>query len=101
MIPAMTIREPFQHAVQNASARRDIAQAVRDGIPAEQLAAEFGISLSTVHRYAAEWEGARRKVLTLSEFEREVIREGCRRGNRRRWVRQYGAEVVRQVMGES
>ncbi|OHU33601.1 hypothetical protein BKG79_22460 [Mycobacteroides chelonae] len=97
----MTIREPFQHAVQNASVRRDIAQAVRDGIPAEQLAAEFGISLSTVHRYASGWEGAQRKVRALSDFEIVAIRDGCRRGSRRRWERQYGREVVEQVLGES
>lgn len=97
----MTSREPFQHAVQNPNVRRDIAQAVRDGIPAEQLAAEFGISLSTVHRYASGWEGAQRKVQALSDFERETIREGCARGSRRRWERTYGARVVEAVVGES
>lgn len=97
----MTAREPFTHAVQSPSVRRDIACAVRGGIPADQLAAEFNISISTVHRYAAEWEGAQRKVQALSDFEIEAIREGCRRGSRRRWVRTYGAEVVRQVLGES
>lgn len=92
--------QPFTHAVPNPSVRRDIALAVRDGIPPEQLAAEFSISASTVHRYAAEWEGAVRKVQSLTGFEREAIRDGCRRGSRRRWERQYGARVVAQVMGE-
>lgn len=94
-------REPFQHAVQNASVRRDIARAVRDGIPVEQLADEFNISPSTVRAYVRECEGARRKVLTLSDFERQAIIDGCARGARRRWERTYSPEVVRQVLGES
>ncbi|WP_078321712.1 helix-turn-helix domain-containing protein [Mycobacteroides chelonae] len=97
----MTSREPFQHAVQNASVRRDIAAAVRDGIPAEQLAEEFSISLSTVRAYVAGWEGVQRKIQCLNEFEREAIIEGCARGARRRWERTYGAEIVRQVLGEA
>lgn len=96
----MTTPERFTHAVANPSVRRDIAAAVRDGIDPLQLAAEFNISVSTVHRYAAEWEGAQRKVQALSDFELDAIREGSRRGARRRWERQYGAEVVRQVMDE-
>jgi hypothetical protein len=56
--------------------------------------------VSTVRAYCKEWEGARRKVQALTDFEREAIVEGCRRGSRRRWVRQYGGEVVRQIMGE-
>ncbi|MGV7586346.1 helix-turn-helix domain-containing protein [Mycobacterium kansasii] len=93
-------REPFTHAVPNPSVRSDIALAVADGIPPEQLAAEFGISVSTVRAYVKEWEGARRKVQALSGFEREAIIDGCRRGSRRRWERQYGARVVAQVVGE-
>jgi hypothetical protein len=97
----MTNPARFTHAVSNPSTRKDIALAVRDGIPVEQLAAEFNIAISTVHRYAGEWEGAQRKVQRLSEFEREAIIDGCRRGARSRWVRTYGAEVVRQILGES
>lgn len=52
----MTEREPFTHAIPNASVRKDIALAVRSGIPVDQLAAEFNISPSTVRAYAAEWE---------------------------------------------
>jgi hypothetical protein len=43
-------RTPFQHAVANPSVRKDIAAAVRDGIPVEQLAEAFNISESTVLR---------------------------------------------------
>lgn len=92
--------QPFTHAVANPAVRRDIAAAVRDGIPPEQLAETFGISVSTVRAYAKEWEGAARKAQALNDFEREAIRTGVARGARRRWERQYGAEVVRQVLGE-
>lgn len=92
--------EPFTHAVANPAVRSDIAAAVASGTPVDQLAETFGISVSTVNRYAKEWEGARRKVKNLSGFEREAIIDGCRRGSRRRWERQYGAGVVRQVLGE-
>lgn len=94
-------RTPFQHAVPNPSVRKDIAQAVHAGIPAEQLAEEFNISESTVRSYAAEWQGAHRKVQLLTDWEREAIIEGCARGARRRWERTYSPEVVRQVLGES
>lgn len=90
----------FTHAVSNPAVRRDIARAVRDGIDPQQLAAEFSISLSTVHRYAAEWEGVQRKVQCLSEFEREAVVEGCRRGARKRWERELGADVVAELLGE-
>lgn len=96
----MSNPERFTFAVQNPGVRRDIAQAMRDGIPAEQLAAEFNISASTVRAYARQWEGVQRKVKALPEFEREAIIDGCARGARQRWERQYGAEVVRQVLGE-
>ncbi|MFV8172470.1 MULTISPECIES: helix-turn-helix domain-containing protein [Mycolicibacterium] len=96
----MTSRQPFQHAIQNSSIRRDITLAVHDGIPPDQLAEEFGISLSTVHRYAAEWDGADRKVRALNADQRQQIIDGCRRGARRRYEREYGARVVEQVMGE-
>lgn len=96
----MTEPAPFTHAVANPSVRRDIAAAVRDGIDPLQLAAEFNISVSTVHRYAAEWEGAQRKVRALTDFERDAIIDGCRDGARKRWERQYGAEVVRELLGE-
>ncbi|SHP29254.1 Uncharacterised protein [Mycobacteroides abscessus subsp. abscessus] len=92
--------ERFTHAVQNPGVRRDIALAVRDGIPVEQLAAEFSISPSTVRSYAAAWEGTQRKVQALNDFDREAIIDGCARGARRRWERTYGVEVVRQVLGE-
>ncbi|MGW4100622.1 helix-turn-helix domain-containing protein [Mycobacterium sp. NPDC004974] len=94
-------RTPFQHAVPNPSARRDIAHAVQSGIPVEQLAAEFNVSESTVRAYAAEWQGAQRKVLVLTDWEKSAIIEGCTRGARRRWERTYSPEVVRQVLGEA
>ncbi|WP_396909861.1 helix-turn-helix domain-containing protein [Mycolicibacterium sp.] len=97
----MTDPARFTHAVANPAVRRDIAQAVRDGIPVEQLAEEFNISVSTVRSYARQFEGVQRKLLALSNFEREAVIEGCRRGARRRWERQYGAEVVRELLGEA
>lgn len=96
----MTTPQPFTHAVPNPQTRRDIAQAVASGTDPEQLAETFGISVSTVRAYVKEWEGARRKVKNLSDFERDAIRDGVARGSRRRWERQYGARVVAQVMGE-
>lgn len=96
----MTNPERFTFAVPSPSVRRDIAQAVRDGIPAEQLAEEFGISVSTVRAYAREWEGAARKVQRLTDFERQAIIDGCARGARQRWERQYGAKVVAELLGE-
>jgi hypothetical protein len=96
----MTTPQPFVHAVANPSTRRDIALAVADGIPAEQLAATFDISVSTVHRYATEWEGAQRRTAALSGFERQAIIDGCRRGARKRYEREYTAAVVRHVLGE-
>ncbi|MBN3455673.1 helix-turn-helix domain-containing protein [Mycobacterium sp. DSM 3803] len=93
--------ERFIFAVPSPSVRRDIAAAVRDGIPVGQLADEFQISESTVRAYVREWEGAQRKVQRLSEFERQAVIEGCRRGARKRWERRYGTEVVRQVLGET
>ncbi|MGV0675686.1 helix-turn-helix domain-containing protein [Mycolicibacterium fortuitum] len=97
----MTERTPFQHAVANPSVRKDIAAAVRDGIPVEQLAEEFNISESTVRSYAAEWQGAHRKVQLLTDWEREAIIEGCARGARRRWERELGLEVICELLGES
>ncbi|WP_018600991.1 helix-turn-helix domain-containing protein [Mycobacterium sp. 155] len=96
----MTTPPPFTHAVANPAVRRDIAAAVRSGIPVEQLAAEFNISVSTVRAYSREWEGAQRRVAALQPDEVTAIIDGCRRGARRRWERTYGVEVVRQVMGE-
>lgn len=96
----MTNPARFTHAVANPSVRRDIAAAVRDGIPVEQLAAEFNISLSTVRSYAAEWEGAQRKIRNLDPWDRESIVHACRHGGRRRWERELGAEVVSQLLGE-
>lgn len=97
----MTDREPFTHAVANPAARRDIALAVRSGVPVEQLAAEFDISVSTVRSYAAEWEGAQRKIRQLDPWERESIIHACRRGGRRRWERELGVEAVRELLGEA
>ncbi len=96
----MTSREPFTHAVSSPSTRRDIAAAVRDGIPVDQLAETFGISISTVHRYAAQWEGAARKVQALTADQRQQIIDGVARGARRRYEREYTAAVVRHVLGE-
>ncbi|MCP2622060.1 helix-turn-helix domain-containing protein [Mycolicibacterium smegmatis] len=94
-------RTPFQHAVANPTVRRDIAAAVRDGIPVEQLAEEFQIAPSTVRAYAAEWQGAQRKLQVLTDWEREAIIEGCARGARRRWERTYSPEVIRELLGEA
>lgn len=96
----MNTPQPFTHAVSNPQTRCDIAAAVRDGVDPTQLAETFGISVSTVLRYAAVWEGAVRRAQALSDFERDAIRDGVARGSRRRWERQYGARVVAQVMGE-
>ncbi|WP_458317870.1 helix-turn-helix domain-containing protein [Mycolicibacterium brisbanense] len=92
--------ERFTHAIQNPGVRRDIAQAVRDGTDPQQLAEEFNISVSTIRSYVREWEGAQQKAQQLNDFDRQAVIEGCRRGARRRWERQYGAEVVRQLLGE-
>lgn len=94
-------RTPFQHAVANPSVRKDIAAAVRDGIPVEQLAEAFNISESTVRSYAAEWRGAHRKVQLLTDWEKSAIIEGCARGARRRWERTYSPEVIRELLGEA
>ncbi|SHX67962.1 Uncharacterised protein [Mycobacteroides abscessus subsp. abscessus] len=115
---------PFQHAVANPDTRRDIALAVASGIAPEQLAAEFNISVSTVRAYAKEFEGTKRRAAefnisvstvrayakefegtkrraaALTDWERDAIRAGCRRGVRARYEREYTAAVVRQVMGE-
>ncbi|MGC5024425.1 transposase family protein [Tsukamurella sp. DT100] len=77
-----------------------MALAVRDGISPEQLAAEFGISVATVHRYVNEWEGAQRRIRSLDPWEREIIIHACRRGGRRRWERELGVDVVRELLGE-
>lgn len=92
--------EPFTHAVPNASVRKDIAEAVASGIPPEQLAAEFNISVSTVRSYAKEWEGVRRRAAALNEWERDAIIAGCRRGARARFEREYTARVVAHLLGE-
>ncbi|CPS10688.1 Uncharacterised protein [Mycobacteroides abscessus] len=97
----MTDREPFTHAVVNPGVRRLIAEKLASGTDPLLLAEAYSISVSTVHRYAAEFEGARRKALSLNDFEREAIIAGCRGGSRRRWERQYGAELVRQLLGEA
>ncbi len=55
MVSLMTERTLFTHAISNPAARRDIALAVQSGIPVEQLAEEFNISVATVHRYVNEW----------------------------------------------
>lgn len=96
----MTPRTPFQHAVANPAARREIALAVQSGIPVEQLAAEFGISESTVRSYAKEFENVQRRIRALDAWERESIVLACRRGARRRWERELGVETVRQLLGE-
>lgn len=96
----MTNCSRFTYAVASPSTRRDIALAVRDGIPADQLAAEFDISESTVRSYAAEWEGVQRRIRALDPWEREGIIHACGRGGRRRWERELGVDVVRELLGE-
>lgn len=96
----MTNPARFTHAVQNAAVRRIIAEQLDAGADPAELAARYSISVSTTHRYAAEWRGTQRKVQRLSDFEREAIRESCRRGARKRWERTYGVRVVEAVMGE-
>lgn len=96
----MTQRTPFQHAVANPATRRDIALAVADGIPVDQLAAELDISPSTVRSYSKEWAGVQRTIRSLDHWERESITLACRRGGRKRWERELGADVVRELLGE-
>ncbi|MBS4102913.1 helix-turn-helix domain-containing protein [Rhodococcus erythropolis] len=96
----MTERTPFTHAIANSATRRDIALAVRDGISPEQLAEEFNISTSTVRAYVTEWEDMQRRIRSLDPWERESIVHACRRGGRRRWERELGVEVVRELLGE-
>lgn len=93
-------REPFTHAVANPSVRSDIALAVADGIPPEQLAAEFDISVSTVRAYVKEFEGVQRRAAALTDWERQAIRAGVARGARARYEREYTARVVAHVLGE-
>lgn len=100
MIPAMTERTPFQHAIENPATRREIAAAVRDGIDPQQLAEEFRISLSTVRSYAAQFENVQRTIRRLDAWERESIVLACKRGGRRRWERELGVETVRELLGE-
>ncbi len=100
MVFRMTERTPFTHAISNPGVRRDIALAVRDGISPEQLAEEFDISVATVRRYCAEFEHMQRTIRQLDPFERESIIHACRRGGRRRWERELGAEAVWELLGE-
>lgn len=93
-------REPFTHAVANPSTRSDIALAVADGIPPEQLAAEFGISVSTVRAYVKEFEAVQRRSAALTDWERQAIIDGVARGARSRFEREYTAAVVRHILGE-
>lgn len=96
----MSTKPPFQYAVPNPSVRRDIAAAVRDGIDPTQLAAEFNISVSTVRAYVKEFEGVQRRAAALTDWERQAIVDGCRRGARARYEREYTARVVAHVLGE-
>lgn len=93
--------ERFQHAIPNASVRHLIAEQLTGGADPAEVAARYDISVTTAHRYRSEFEGARRKTPSLTDFEREAIVAGCRGGARKRWERQYGAEVVRQLLGEA
>jgi hypothetical protein len=93
-------RPPFTHAIANPAARRDIAHALHSGVSAETLAAEFGISAYTVRSYSREWQDAQRRVAALQPHEVEAIRDGCRRGARARWERQFGVAVVAALLGE-
>lgn len=100
MITFMTERSAFTYAVQNPSVRKDIARAVADGIPVDQLAAEFNIAPATVRRYAEEWAGVQRTIRNLDAWERESIVLACRRGGRKRWERELGADVVHELLDE-
>lgn len=97
---AMSTAQKFTHAIASPSVRRDIALAVRAGVPVDQLAETFAISVSTVNRYVKEWEGARRRTAALQPDEVAAIRAGVARGARRRYEREYTAAVVRHVLGE-
>ncbi|CDP89231.1 MULTISPECIES: hypothetical protein [Mycolicibacterium] len=66
----------------------------------EQLAEEFGISEPTVRAYAAEFANTQRIIRRLDVWERESIVLACRRGGRRRWERELGVDVVRELLGE-
>ncbi|MFV8137413.1 helix-turn-helix domain-containing protein [Mycolicibacterium senegalense] len=92
--------EPFTHAVANPQTRGLIAEQIASGVDPVEVAARYGISATTARRYAVEFEGARRRVAALQPDEVAAIRDGVARGSRRRWERQHGAEVVRQVLGE-
>lgn len=92
--------EPFTHAIPNASVRRLIAEQLTGGADPAEVAAQYDISVATAQRYRSEFEGARRKALSLNDFEREAIRAGVARGARKRYEREYTAAVVRQVLGE-
>ncbi|GAA4676548.1 helix-turn-helix domain-containing protein [Gordonia humi] len=96
----MTSRTPFQHAVADPGTRRDIARAVADGTPVDQLAEEFDIAPSTVRRYAEEWADVQRTIRNLDHWERESITLACRRGGRRRWERELGVDAVRELLDE-
>ncbi|SLJ23589.1 Uncharacterised protein [Mycobacteroides abscessus subsp. abscessus] len=93
----MSTRTPFEYAIPDPAQRRDIAQAVADGIPVEQLAAEFGISETTVRAYHQEFAGTQRRVQLLTADDRQQILDGVRRGARARYVRQFGKNVVDEV----
>lgn len=92
-----TPRTPFQFAIPDPQQRRDIALAVADGIPPEQIAEEFGISETTVHAYCREWAGTRRRVQLLTQDDREQIVAGVKRGAKARYIRQYGRAVVSEI----
>lgn len=92
--------QPFTHAVPNPSVRRDIAEQLASGADPVEVAARHDISVTTAHRYAKEFEGTKRRVSALTDWEREAIRAGVARGARRRYEREYTAAVVRHVLGE-
>ncbi|MBS4102851.1 helix-turn-helix domain-containing protein [Tsukamurella paurometabola] len=96
----MTERTPFTHAIANPATRRDIALAVADGIPVDQLADEFNIAPATARRYAEEWAGVQRTIRRLDPWERQSIVHACRRGGRRRWERELGVDVVHELLSE-
>lgn len=97
----MTAPQPFTHAVANPQTRRLIAEQIASGADPVEVAARHCISVTTANRYVVEFEGTKRRAAALTDWERQAIIDGCRRGARKRWERTYGAEVVRQVLGES
>lgn len=76
--------------------RRDVAAAVRDGIP-WSISPRSSTSASAP---CARTPRTQRTIRQLDPHERESVIHACRRGGRRRWERELGADAVRELLGE-